>query len=291
MFNKFNINDIINTYLNITINNKRISTLGTPFNYKLGSELNTNLVSRKNILYIDIKRAGPTILNIFLGKDNELVQKVNSISDKKERSKLITISLKYNKYDINIRDLLIWQKILILGYCYSLYDNINILEYNNDGVIFTYHNKINTTNNLLSFIKDNNVEYNFQNISEYYYINNNSYICDENNNVNIHGIYKNIPQYFTEYIIPNILINKDIYNKEIINNINEKYNKIFYKILIELHDINSLNKYYGFLSDNTYRYLTYNNKFTYNYKDINIEEYKRNIIYPMILLNRLNFKN
>jgi len=287
---KKNISKLIEAYTLIT-QKCEINYLGPPFTYYLADYLNNNLFV-KNVLYLDLKSAYPSICQIYFDKDSEFIEKLNSLPNKLEKNKFIAINLK-KLSEINqnkiITEFNILCKVLILGYTYSIFNNPVIIEYIKDGVIikFSELNKNLDDNQkyFLNFINENNFKIHIEKILSYIRLCKNTSILsfDDYNNIIIKGKYKNIPEYIKKLILK--FLEGEIYNTILLNEIRIIYSEVFSKIIFASNLIDEIRYYYSFDKYylNKYGKLSDKNEF-------NNEAYLNYIIYPILSMIRLNSK-
>lgn len=270
---------LIEDYCNIT-KECDINNLSSVFTYYLADKTNNHIISKSNefnkIYDIDIKSAFPNICRILFGEDHPFVQKIFEIEDKLERNKFISITLTYEKnLPFKISDLNIYSKILILGYIYSLFDNITILEYKKDGVIFIGNVKtMIERNSILDVIEKYNIEFKHKIINTYLRFNRTSIIYYDNNSVDIKGLYKSLPIFLKNIII----------SQEIPSEIKKIYSRKYFDIIKLSYLKDLLRQYYTFDNDN---YLTMNGGLKPDINYCHPPSYLVYILYPFMNLMKL----
>ena len=210
--------------------------------------------------------------------------------NKFEKNKFISVTLKEkglkdgNDY---LADFVIISKLIILGYIYTKFSNITIIEFIRDGAVIKYES-INSNFNsdqlkFLEFIDRFNLIFHEDLIDSYVRINKSTFIKNENQLI-IKGQYKNCPKYITNVILS--FLNGDIYNDQFLKSIKTIYSDIFSKIIMLSGMIEEIEYFYSFegsFLDVTGKLLT-REKF-------NSKAYLVYIIYPILSLLRSNQKS
>lgn len=274
MKNQFN--EIVNLY-SIVTKGVPINKMGPPFSYYYSDSINSNIISN-DLIEIDIKAAFPTILNIILG-DCSFTREMMRIQDKKARNIFIAISLKNGKENVSLYDLNLYCKIIILGYTYSCYENINILEYKKDGILICAVKK-NLTNEILELF--DGIQFHEKKINTYLRFNKTS-IYQESEMLSYKGIYKSLPLYI-KTIVEKFIIGGLIYDKNLLYEIKKIYSELYFQILLQNHIQDKIKEYYEFHNQN---YLTSSGKLETKLKNSSPISYLQNIIYPILTLLRV----
>lgn len=284
------ISSLINKYISIT-ENCPIGELGAPFTFYYADKANSNILAN-NVIEIDIVKAGPTMCRILFG-NTPFVQKLFEIEDKKERSKMISTTIKEwdEKYNTNYTtELNILNKISVIGYVYALFEDIHILEYVKDGIIFsgikTKPNKL--KKDFVNCLQSCSVDFHEDNIKTYMRFNKTT-IIKYKNDLKIKGIYNSAPEFICDII--NKLCNGEIYNNELLFKIKHIYSNKFYQVLKESNLVDLINYYYSFTNSSSPKYLDFDNSFIGSRYKINPKNYLFNIVYPILTLLRINTKD
>jgi len=286
--------DILNIYVKLT-QHCQIGELGPPYTYYYADHFNSDILAN-NIIEIDIEKAGPSICKIMFGKNSEFVKQLFEIEDKKKRSKIISTTLK--NYDDNygtqyINELTLWNKIIVLGYVYSMFDNIQILEYVKDGIVFSGERISNDSvisKQFINFIDKYKITFH-ENIIHYYIRFNKSSIIkyQDQDKLIVKGFYRNLPVFISDCI--SFFLDGNLYDDEMLQKVKKVYSHEFLEILIYSNLSSYINQYYGFIdSDNNVKYLDYNNKLCNSKFNINVKNYLFQIVYPVLSLLRSSDK-
>lgn len=266
--------NIISDYCNLT-SNCEINSLTSIFAYYLADKTNNHISVKSNqiskIIDIDIRAAYPTICKILYGIDHPFVQKIFSFENKLEKNKYICITLTHNKdMQYKISDINTYCKIIIFGYIYTLFDNITILEYKKDGVLFIGDVKLNITrNSILDLIDNYEVKFSQKELKQYIRYNRTSIYYD-NDNISIKGLYKNLPEYILN-IIQTLNITSDLA---------KIYSNKYFNILRLCNFKDLLNKYYSFNDS----FLTNSNHLSQDITSCHPPSYLIYVIYPFLRL-------
>jgi hypothetical protein len=284
------LSNVMSMYSQLTKSCK-INNLGPPFTYFEADEIKSNIYVT-DLIELDITAAFPTICKFYFGEQHQLVKNIFQITEKKQRNIYIATTLtEQSKIDGKnyLQELNLWCKILILGYIYSQYENIDIIEYKKDGVLFK-GDHINTLSSIAvkfnEFIKEQNVIFHKTVINQYMRINKTS-IFDIAGSIDIKGGYKSMPDYLALEVLPLLLINSKIYDHKTLNEIKQKYTYKYSQIVIKSGIKEYIDKYYRF-KNNTF--LDCNGKLTKNIQEIYIQSYLSYIIYPALSLLRIKIK-
>jgi len=280
--------DILGCYSLLT-SNCSINQLGPPFTFYLSEYLQSNIYC-KNVLSVDLKSAYPNICKIYFGKNSEFTKEVFSKPNKFERNKFISITLKEkSQRDGNdyLADFVIIAKLIILGYIYTKFENITIIEYVRDGAIIKYEYINSNFNNeqlkFLKFIQEYDLIFHEDEINSYLRINRTTY-TKTNNDLIIKGHYKNSPPFILETI--NNFLNGKIYDHQFLKSIKTIYSSIFSKIIMLSGMVDEINHFYSFNGT----YLDSSGKLS-DKETFDVKAYLVYIIYPILSLLRLNQKN
>lgn len=284
------LSKIISIYTQLT-KYCNIGSLGPPFTYFESDEIKSNIYIN-DLIELDIKAAFPTICKFYFGEDHPFVKNIFNITEKKKRNIYIATTLtEQTKIDKKnyLQELNLWCKILIIGYIYVWYDNIAIVEYKKDGLLFkgNQKTKISSLGKIFDdFIERQHVVFHKTLISQYMRINKTSFF-NIGGNLKIKGLYKTLPKYIIDYILPLLFINGKIYDYKTLYKIKEKYSYNYSQILIKSGLIELVNDYYKFSNN---MFLTYNGKMVTNINQLHCQSYLTYLIYPILSLLRLKIK-
>ena len=249
------------------------------FYYSEQEHLTTNLLARECI-EMDIASAFPSLCKFIFGVNHPFVQQIFSFEDKFERNKFIAVNLTHKDYNLDLKTLNSYCKFVILGYVYNNFNNINIIEYKKDGVIFTGNYNYDNVNIDFNNYIENDIGINFHIDKVELYIRfNKTSIFKYVNKFSIKGKYKDPPKFLMNNILPAILA-KD-FSVDILSEVKYHYNDLFYEVL-------SLAK----LGQDTNHYYKFNNKFIQKNGDLSYNPASpRNILtyflYPIIAILKL----
>lgn len=262
-----------------------IARLGPPYSYYYSDEIKSNILA-ENVIEIDIKSAFPTICKIYFGKDHQFVKNIFEINDKLKRNIYISTTLKEQselddgKY---LNELNLWSKILVLGYVYSRYNEVVILQFIKDGAIIKGKLKDDISENenqFLNFIIDNDVEFHEHHL-DYYIRFNKTSIIKSPSKIDIKGKYKALPKFIQDTVFPRFF-NGDIYDYKLLNSIRQIYSSLYFNILYNSNITDYISDYYSIDG----QYLDKHDQFSTLTK-ICPKMYLINIIYPVLSLFRL----
>jgi hypothetical protein len=280
--------DMVRCYSSITAECD-INKLGPPFTFYLSDNSKSNVYC-KNLVYVDLKSAYPSISKIYFGKDSDFVKEIESKPNKFEKNKFIATTLKSasdtheNNYLIEYN---IICKLITLGYIYTKFKEITIIEFIKDGAIIKYgyinSNLDQNQKQFLNFINDYGLIFHEDNIDSYIRINKTT-ILKSNTGLKLKGKYKNAPEYIVHII--DMFLNGNIYDTSLLNSIKYVYDDTFSKIIILSRMIDEINSFYSFNE-------TFLNSFgdLSNLQSFNSKAYLIYILYPVLSLLRLNQKN
>lgn len=280
------LSDLIPLVIDIT-SECTIGKLGPPYTYQYADEVGSNVLA-KGLIDVDIKSAFPTICKLMFGEDHPFVQNIFAIDDKLKRNIYISTTLKAQSQVDNklyLNDLNLWSKNLILGYIYSKYTNITILQYVKDGLVIKAdsRNEIEKKHNeMLDYIVQNDILFHERPIDVFIRFNKTSITKFSTGKVTIKGNYKDCPSFIVDQILPSFF-NGDIYDYTFLNQVKKIYTPTFYKILLSSGLGDEINKY--FLVNN--QYLATNGALS-SLEKIAPKAYLTYIIYPVLSLFRIN---
>ena len=266
---------IFNKYSNIYINNvnKKIYNINTIV-YYLADELNSK-ISAKNVYEVDIHAAFPTICQHIFYNDKNFLNKLNNLSEKKEKNIFISTSLKDTGY---LQQLNIISKMIITSCVLDANpEGCEIYELKKDGIIYS-GNSITNSKIYEYYTSQLNFSIKEINYNEYIRYNKTSYYISDNEII-IKGVYKDRPKFIQESIYNYFFLNQldsDLLNKIYSNNY---FNIIRYNNLDEV--------FFKYYICNNNKYL--NNDFKYD-KIKNIKQcynilpknYLKLFVYPLL---------
>jgi hypothetical protein len=263
-----------------------ISKLGEIFSYYY-ADINDVHILARDCIELDIRSAFPTICKIMFGEDNAFVKKIFSIEDKFERNKFIAIKLKAkqereNHHTKYIEDLNNYCKQFTFGKVYNNYNDVNILEYKKDSLLFNGETSDPIFQSVEDCLNDNNVEFRETKIDSYIRFEKTS-IYVNSKNIIVKGKFKDCPEFIIDEVLPELLINNNLYNFNNLNKIKTKYSNKYFEILKQNNLINKIKYYYSF-GDN--QFLDSNGKFTKSIRDIDPNQILIKFLYPIISLLR-----
>jgi len=240
------ITKLTNLYTNITkIPNqyKQISVIGKPIRWLLADQNNQYVnAKKKRIIDIDITSCFPSLcMYLFKDVDDDFINSMNSISDKKEKNKFISI----NKTEY-LKIFNIMSKMIIFGFVFDRRDSdsVSLLEFEKDGCLI-FSDSLDYFQHIEYYLPDTPfLEFIFEHFKfhikelEYYIRCNNTSLMWGNNELKIKGRYKHVPKKIKELYI-------DTFNGSFNFNIfNEIYSNRVYDI-IKLNNLKEiLNDYY-----------------------------------------------
>jgi len=283
-----NLNDLIPLFVEI-VTEPKFKTLGPPFTYQLAEDIKSNVLT-KQVMEIDIKGAFPTICRLMYGEDSAFVKSIFALPDKFERNKHIAITLKRegDKNGVSyLADLNLWSKILVMGYIYSRYEDIVIIQYVKDGVLFlgTLKEELDSNGNtFVDFVVKNQVTFHERRIDTFIRFNRTSVIT-YGKELSIKGDYKDPPKLLCDKVIPTIL-GGGIYDYEMLTEVKRLYSKQYCQILRQ-----------GSLTDDINRLYLINGKYLNSsgkldaLVNLDPRAYLRYILYPILSLCRLSQNN
>jgi len=283
------LNDLIPLYVELVKDTGELGTLGDKYVYQLADTTKSSILST-NAIEVDIKSAFPTICRLMYGEDNSFVQQIFKIESKFERNKFISIQLtEQSKKDgiSYLQDLNFWSKVLVLGYLYAKYEDIVIIQYIKDGVVFNGNIKGNPCDNSNSFNKyvvDNDVTFHEKHLDSFIRFNRTT-VIKLGDKLSVKGIFKDPPQYINDIVIPSIM-SGNIYDYKHLEDVKLKYSYKYYMILREAPLTEELTYYYR----SNDQYLNEIGK-PCGVMDLDPRAYLRYIVYPILSLYRLKQNN
>jgi len=265
-----------------------INKLGPPFTFYLSDQVQSNIYC-KNVLSVDLKSAYPSICNIYFGKNSEFTKEVFSKPTKFEKNKFISVTLKEKSIKDGtdyLAEFVIIAKVIILGYIYSKFSNITIIEYIRDGAIikYDYINSEFSSDQLrfLELINSFNLIFHEDLLDSYIRVNKTTFIKSEEQ-LTLKGQYKECPKYILEVI--NSFLNGNIYDLQFLKSVKTVYSELFSKIIIASGMVDEIEQFYSFNG----KFLDSSGKLS-THKDFDSKAYLAYIIYPILSLLRLNQK-
>lgn len=278
--------DLMTLYIDI-VSECSIGQLGPPFSYYYADDVQTNLLA-KDVIEVDIKSAFPTICKLYFGEDHPFVKNIFALEDKLERNIYIATTLK-QQADLDgsqyLNELNLWSKIFVLGYTYSKYKDISIIQYVKDGVIIQGKLKDTFTQNqhiFLNYIVDHNIIFHETPILYYIRFNKTS-IIKTSNELKVKGKFRNLPKYIETELLPRFF-NGEIYDSDLLYHIRDIYSRTYFEILKGGKLFMDIEYFYG-LNEN--QYLNIQENFG-GLGNICPKIYLIGIIYPILSLFRIN---
>lgn len=279
--------DIIGSYIAIT-SECNFNKLGPPFKFYLADDEVHSNVYCKNPIYIDLKSAYPSISEIYFGKNSKFVKDILSKPNKFEKNVFISISLKALSIQNNneyLTEYNIICKIIILGYIYTRFKDITVIEYIKDGAIIKYsliNSELNSHHKqFLEFINKYKLIFHEDEISSYIRINKTTIL--KTDELKLKGKYKNAPKYIQDIIIS--FLEGNIYNEQFLNSIKIIYSEAFSKLVILSGMVNEIDSFYSFNGT----FLNSSGNLS-TLETFDPKAYLVYIIYPILSLLRLNQK-
>ncbi|MBC8427540.1 MAG: hypothetical protein H8D97_01475 [Proteobacteria bacterium] len=272
-------------YDKLTTNKCTISKLGEIFSFYYADTNDVQILAR-DCIELDIRSAFPTICRLMFGEDHAFVKNIFNIDSKFERNKFISITLtKQSKIDDRryLEELNNYCKMFIFGKVFNNYDNINILEFKKDGMLFNgelsepkYIKEIET------YFEKNKVNFNKMQLQMYMRFNKTSiyqYKETNNNDIVIKGKFKDCPEFLYKEVFP-ALFKDGTVNKI---SIKKYYNRKYFEILKQNHLIDKIKYYYGF-GENQFLDLT--GKLNKSINEIDPNQVLIQFLYPILSLLR-----
>jgi hypothetical protein len=250
MLNPILVN-LLNHYCEL-VPEERIYKLGEVFNYYYADELKSKILTKK-LIKIDIKSAFPTICELMFGSNSPFIKEMKAIDNKLQKNIFISTTLKNIQNKEYLLELNNYSKIVVFNYVFNNYDNIQVFEYQKDGVLFS-GNPIFSKNKDLKNLLSNNFIFHVDDIDYYIRFSKTSYYYF-NNELEVKGNLKTPPEYISNKIKEII---KDPYVN--LNELLTIYNNETFFVYKSLNLIPELNKYFKF--NNTYFLNKYGERVT-----------------------------
>lgn len=279
------LQDLLPLYIDIVKDVGDLGKLGDNYTYYLSDKTKTSILNT-NAIELDIKSAFPTICRLLYGDENSFVKHIFSIDDKFERNKFISIFLteqskKDGKY--YLQDLNLWSKVLVLGFLYCKYDNVIIIQYIKDGVIFNGNIRESLDDkryNFSRYIIDNNIVFHEENLDSYIRFNKTT-ITKKQTSIVSKGKYKELPEFINDDIFKRV-INGNIHDYVFFNKVKEIYSMKYFTVLKLCSFVDELKKYYMING----QYLNSIGNLS-SLDSIDPHSYLHFIIYPILALYRM----
>lgn len=286
--------DLINVYFdNIKPpkHHEELAKIGGPITQYLADQNNNiiNLVGNNtsHIIDIDISSAFPTICYNLFDPNNNFIQLLNTIQDKKAKNIHIATTLKGEP----LKQLNRICKIIILGIIFDTdnqqeLEDILILELKKDGCILNCPsetlnrlNNLNSTNKKFTqFVLSHNFNFHFDEYSKYVRANRTTFLLNKTlDNLTVKGYYKHVPKKLKQIMINCLKTNTNNFKE-----MNIIYNRKYFKILQKNNLKSLLSDYY--LCDNN-KVIDQTSKYVplhYSTK-VNPELYKSIFIHPLLI--------
>lgn len=163
--------------------------------FSLANKLDSNL-SATNLIYIDIKSAFPTILNL-ISYDEEFLFKLNKLTDKLEKNSYISNYFKYHNLDLTFLNRIC--KFVLFEYIEKNYKIFEIFEYYKDGILFRGIQINDAETEYSEFFK-----FKLNKINEFYSVNQTSIYFESEKNFSIKGKLKKPTKYIQRLIIQSL---------------------------------------------------------------------------------------
>jgi hypothetical protein len=278
-----NSNTLYSIYSQLT-KNCEICKIGDHVVYYKQKEIN-NPLACKNLIDLDIKSAFPTLCGVLFGKNSTFVKNIENKQTKLEKNIFISNTLKDleketgDNYLIQLNYL---SKMIILGYIFNKYEEIDIIEYKKDGVLFS-GNEVDEKNlDFNFFLEENNIQFKKKEILKYLRFDNTSFYLDEKKEMDVKGKYKEPPIHLNDSILK--ILNYETDN-EFFKDLKKIYSKEYYTILFKTNSFSEIKYYYGFSKGN--KFLNNELKFENLNFNINPRIILIQIIYPIVNLLRM----
>jgi hypothetical protein len=256
-------------------NECKISKLGETYFFYYADENNLNLLVN-DCIEIDIRSAFPSICRILFGKENEIVKEIYKKETKLERNIFISTRLKDNIPELND-----YCKYFIFLKIFNNYDNINILEYKKDSLLFSGEISVKPKYDYIeNYFEDQEIEFKLNNIKKYIRFSKTS-VYQNDNIIDVKGKYKD-PPVFLKTSITDIINENKIFDNDFLNNILKFYKNELYLDLFKFnHLIDKVKHHYTF-GDNSF--LDRFGKFSKNINDIDPTQVLFKFLYPILTL-------
>lgn len=242
------------------------------------ADSNNYNVSVDDLYLIDLKSAFPSLCKLMFGMNSQFVKDIEKQNTKFDKNKFIAISLKNTPY---LKELNLLSKMIVTSCVISNDINSEIFELKKDGILYKGKN-INFDNIFYKYYTEKlGLVFHIDHYKRYYRNNKTSYYLNDNNELEIKGVYKDRPE-FLENIALKILVNDIIDYNELFDIYSYQRWKIIQKFNLDELFI----KY--FICNNN-KYLDYNLKYqqikTIEKCNIFPKNYLKLFIYPLF-----NFK-
>jgi len=263
---------VLHTKYNLDMSNDIYSLEGNYVYYPDECKIESN--EEIDILEIDIKSAGPTMVKKYFSKKYpELVKMVENEEDKIKRSIYISTTLSKEDYQL----LRVYFKFHLLKFILSNFFLIDIIEIKSDGMLVAVY-KTSIPNEKIVLYEDEGVKFKVRKLKKYLYLNNTSFYYYSSKNLILKGKYKYVPESIYMYYV-----GSEDYFK-----LKDIYSKLYYEILLKSRAFNLLEKYYickTFDEENDKEYIKKNGK--YEVFDRNTKNYNLKLFY----LNPIEYFN
>ncbi len=258
-----------------------ISKLGEKFTFYYADNNDVQVLAR-DCIELDIRSAFPTICKLMFGEDDAFVKEIFKKETKIEKVIYISTNIKKIKREESLKTLNNYCKLFIFGKVFNDYDNITILEYKKDGILFNGElREESQIKNVEDLLNKHKIEFKQSSVETYFRFNMTSIYEYEDNKIEIKGILKDCPEFLIDEIFPNLL------SGEINNSIIKKvYSNKYYEILKQNGLRDKINYYYAF-GENNNKFLNNNGKLEkISLTNINPNQVLIHFLYPMIGLLR-----
>ena len=255
--------DIKKYYEEITPKNTELFDLNNKYFYV--DKTNTEIFVR-DCWEVDIKSASLSIFPLIFPEDKEFIDSCKNIDNKVERYSKISSKYK-NEYVGELNKLQTqnqYFKMFLLSFIFTKWTNITILELKKDGCIFIGEQKDIDDNKFINYCEINNINFHIDEILKYFHYNKIS-IFQYNESIDIKGRYKNFPKYLEKIVVDILNDDFNIYSRQDMEEVFEKYTKKYYTILQLTHNTQQIKYYYSEYFENVFDNL-------------------RILLYPMIYL-------
>lgn len=257
-----------------------ISKLGEKFTFYYADNNDVQVLAR-DCIELDIRSAFPTICKLMFGEDHAFVKKIFEIDNKFERNKFIAITLTaQSKIDNReyLKELNNYCKLIIFGKAFNNYNNISILEFKKDGLLFNGESIESQYGKVEETLEEKGITFNRMFVRMYLRFNKTSIYQYDNDTV-VKGKFKDCPQFLHDEVFPSLFKEGNINN---IKKIKQVYSKKFFEILKHNHLIDKIRYYYGF-SNNQFL-VEGSTEFTKSINNINPNQVLIQFLYPIISL-------
>ena len=244
---------------------KNIAIFDLNNNYFYVDKTNTEILVR-DCWEVDIKSASLSIFPLIFPEDKDFIDSCKNITDKVERYSMMSSKYKndfvgeLNKLQIQNQ----YFKMFLLSFIFTKWSNITILELKKDGCVFIGNEKDIDENQFIEYCTNNDVNFHIDEIKSYFHYNKIS-VFQYNDNIEIKGRYKNFPKYLEKLVYDILNDEFDIYSRQEMEEVFEKYTQKYHTLLKLTHDNQQLKYYYSEYFENIFDNL-------------------RILLYPMIYL-------